>query len=606
MPDISKELTRGLETHHTTETERAVDRESTALRIPNIIRLSVIAQKLRSENDRVKDTETEKNDLEEYLIDTQAKIKLFREVVQNSSDQSYTKSEEDINNWESLFNELISHYYSEEMPEFEDKVSARLKELREPDPNKKNLTYQQRLQKLLENPRFKRILEAKLFSKNPALAEATIKEFIDTANSLNLFKILNKIEPKISRKYKDKETGAEKELSLEDLNVNEIKKQINLKTQEAEKIKNLPNPNVEELRKIDQEIKILLAPILRKISLVYTPEPGKKLSNSEGTSLASVILNDEAVCAGAAEIIRLVTEYLGLEGRSVYYPGHVNYEIQLPSGDILLNDNNGNFRIDPKTGEAQGETAAKYYKTLRKVANFSELSEEEKKIVYRRLNSEGEVGYYLPEDGKNYPYLQYGIVSSGQSKIPQALVNNMPELFFKDDPEAGFNFINQVYLENNPYGAELQTGIENVYELSPESLKALFQKMLEIDQKTIFTCQKISFIEEQITALPDEKRREILLQGQKYLMELLEKDTEFFIFLKLHVNLYLFEKMLLKEGIGNPIEVKNKIKEAISIYEEEIKKYPIEKEDRMNREYQERNNKIKAKINTLNYLLEDL
>jgi hypothetical protein len=64
--------------------------------------------------------------------------------------------------------------------------------------------------------------------------------------------------------------------------------------------------------------------------------------------------------------------------------------------------------------------------------------------------------------------------------------------------------------------------------------------------------------------------------------------------------------MLLKEGIGNPMEIKNKIKEAISIYEEEIKKYPIEKEDRLNREYQERNNKIKAKINTLNYLLEDL
>jgi hypothetical protein len=160
-------------------------------------------------------------------------------------------------------------------------------------------------------------------------------------------------------------------------------------------------------------------------------------------------------------------------------------------------------------------------------------AEEEKKIVYRRLNSEGEVEYYLPEDGKNYPYLQYGIVSSGQSKIPQALVNNMPGLFLKDDPEAGFNFINQVYLESNPYGAELQTGIENVYELSPESLKALFQKMLEIDQKTIFTCQKISFIEEQIILLPDEKRKEILLQGQKYLRELLEKDTEFFIFLKL-------------------------------------------------------------------------
>jgi hypothetical protein len=90
--------------------------------------------------------------------------------------------------------------------------------------------------------------------------------------------------------------------------------------------------------------------------------------------------------------------------------------------------------------------------------------------------------------------------------------------------------------------------------------------MLEIDQKTIFTCKKISFIEEQLISLPHEKRREILLQGQKYLMELLEKDKEFFIFLKLHVNLYLFEKMLLKEGMGNPIEIKNNIKEAISIY----------------------------------------
>jgi hypothetical protein len=569
MPDINNQLARAIETHHTTETERAVNRETTALRIPNIVRLSVISKKLRSEKDRVLDTETVRNDLEEYLIDTQAKIKLFREVVQNSSDQSYTKSEEDINNWESLFNELISHYYSEEMPEFEDKVSARLKELREPDPNKKNLTYQQRLQKLLGNPRFKKILEAKLLSENLALSEATIKEFIETANSLNLFKILNKIEPKLSRKFKIKETGAEEdfseEFSLEYLNVNEIKKQINLKTLEAEKIKNLPNPNIEELRKIDQEVKILLAPILRKIALAYSRDPVRRLTKSEGTTLADSILKNEAGCAGAAEIIKIVSEHLGLDGRRVYFPGHAIYEIQLPSGDILLNDNNGNYGIDPETGEAKGGYAI-YYKTLRRIDDFSDLSEKEKLIAYRRLNSKGEIEYYLPKDELcEDPFLQFGILSSNQALIPNALVSNMPEIFLRDNPEAGLNFINQIYLENNPFGMELQTGTEN-YSLSPESLRDLFQKMLEIDQKTIFTCKKISFIEEQLISLPHEKRREILLQGQKYLMELLEKDKEFFIFLKLHVNLYLFEKMLLKEGMGNPIEIKNNIKEAISIY----------------------------------------
>ena len=58
MPDINKQFARAIETHHTTETERTVNLETTALRIPNIVRLSVISKKLRSEKDRVLDTET--------------------------------------------------------------------------------------------------------------------------------------------------------------------------------------------------------------------------------------------------------------------------------------------------------------------------------------------------------------------------------------------------------------------------------------------------------------------------------------------------------------------------------------------------------------------
>lgn len=605
MTDIRQGVTTGLEKHHVPETEGTLEIENVSRKIPNIVRLALISKKLRSKKDRISDTETEKDDLEEYLVDSQAKIDLLKEIIGDTKDSTYSESIKAVTDWENLFQELVSYYYGDDKSEFEDKVSERLAQLEEPVKEKNNQSYKQRLQTLLENPRFKKFLNAKVSLENPSLSEATIKEFLEIATSFNLFKILNKIEPKVSRKFKNKENGSEREFVLEETDIKEIKKQIVLKIEEAEKVKNSQNPDITELRKIDKEIKKLLAPILRKISLVYRPEPGKKLNNSEGTSLADVILNNEAACGGAAEIIRVVTEYLGLEGRSIYYPGHVNYEIQLPSGDILLNDSNGNFGINPETGEAQG-AASKYYKTLSRVENFQLLTDEEKRLAYRRLNSEGEVEYYLPEDGENYPFLQFGRISSNQAVLPQALVSNMPQIFYSENPEEGFNFINQVYLENNPYGAELQTGIENVYELSQTSLKNLFERMLQIDPKTIFTCQKTSFVAEQLSMLPASRRREIILEGQKYLSDLLIQDPEFFKYLKLHANLYLFEKMLLQEGIGNPAELRGKVESAILEYENEIEKFKIEEDGNMNREYQERNQKIKNKIGYLKELLTDL
>jgi hypothetical protein len=605
MSDISKELTKGLETHHTIEQHGVNSIDTVSLKIPNIVRLSTISKIIRSEKGRVTDTISERDDLEDYLIDTQAKILLFRELLKEKGIKGYEDQQESVNNWDNLFQELITYYYQGDKEEFEEKVLKKIRELEEPNPNKNNLSYKQRFGKLLENPMFKRFLRSALSIENKGLSNITIREFIETANSLNLYKIFNKIGPDLKRNIKGKE------FFLEAININEIKKNIQEKLLEAQKIKNSGNLNIEELRKIDQEIKILLAPILRKISLAYRIEPGKTIDNSEGTSLSSVILKNEAACGGAAEIIRLVTEYFGLEGRSVYYPGHVNYELELPSGDILLNDNNGNFGINPETGEAT-EKVADYYKTLQKISDYSELTDQQKEIVYRRLNSNGEIEYYLPKDGKNYPYLQFGRTSSKRANIPQALVNNMPKIFVGNNPEEGLYFINLTYLENNPFGTELQTSFpinqsEN-YILPPERKKDLFLRMLEINRNSIFTCQNLAFIEEQISLLPYIERKNLLVEGQNYLLDLLNQDADFFIFLKLHANLYLFQSMLLKEGIGDSKELKNNILQAIEIYKNEIEKYPTTDLEgkALNREYQEKKNKIKNKIEILKYLLDSL
>jgi len=81
MTDIRQGVTTGLEKHHVPETERTLEIENVSRKIPNIVRLALISKKLRSKKDRISDTETEKDDLEEYLVDSQAKIDLLKEII---------------------------------------------------------------------------------------------------------------------------------------------------------------------------------------------------------------------------------------------------------------------------------------------------------------------------------------------------------------------------------------------------------------------------------------------------------------------------------------------------------------------------------------------
>lgn len=601
MSDLEKLELDALEIHNT----GSESYQQTLTQIPNIIRLSEVAKKIREKNDRLANPETEKDDIDEYLVDVQAKITIFRQLIAETKDSSYEETLIAINDWDELFQDLIYFYYKNNFEEFKKKVAERIGQLETNNPERKNQSYRDRLKKLLGSEKFKKLLTQKIKAESGKLGEVVTKEFVETANSLNTFKIIKRIEPEVSRTFKDKT------YSLEAFDFGEIKEKISLKIKEAEKIKESNNPDISELKKIDQEIKILLAPILRKISLLYIPT--ERLKKSEGTTIHETLLKEQAMCGGSAEIIRLVTEYLGLKGRSIYYPGHVNYEIFLPSGDILLADNNGNFKINPQSGEAANQAAAKYYKTLKRVENLEELTEAEKSIVYRRLNSEGEIEYYLPEDGEAYRYLQFGRTSSQKAAVPQSIVNNLSNLFIGNNLEnfeEGLMFMNQTRLENNPYGAEIQTSIEIqtgiAKTLSENSQKQIFENMLEIDIKTVFTCQNLVFIENQISKLPDKERKEFLIKGQKYLSELLTKDSEFFIFLNLYANLYLIEKMLLKFGIGNESELKTKIEQTIKIYEAEINKFPIEEGNNLNREYHEKTIKMKNKMEYLKEMLQNL
>jgi len=597
MSDLEKNKTNALEAHHT----GSEIYEQAAFKIPNIIRLSQVSQKIRENKDRVSTPETEKDDIEEYLVDTQAKIIIFRQLISDLKDSAFEESLKAINDWDELFQDLVSYYYKNNSNEFHNKVVERIIILETKNPKRQNMSYRDRLQVLLGSEKFKRLLTQKLKPESSKLGEVVTKEFIETANSLNTFKIIKRIEPEFSREFNNKT------LFLEKLDFGEIKTKVSIKIEEANKIKQATNPDFLKLRQIDKEIKILLAPILRKIALVYRPE--KPLKPSEGTAIHEVLINEQAACGGASEIIRLLTEYLGLKGRSVYYPGHVNYEIYLPSGDILLADNNGNFGVDPQTGEAK-TNSAKFYKTLRRVRDIKELSEAERKIAYRRLNNEGKIEYYLPEDGSSYAFLQFGRTSSQDAVIPQAIVNNMQSLFITDihnieNRETGLMFINQTYLENNPFGLEMQTGIPG-FPLSEEGQRQIFEKMLSLDIKTIATCQNLAFLENQILKLEKENKVKVLLEVQEYLSELLAQDAEFFLFLNLYTNLYLFEKMLLEEGIGNKEELKTKIKDAIEIFVTEISKFPIEPGNSMNREYNEKIKKLENKKNFLQEMLQSL
>jgi len=130
MSDISKELTKGLETHHTIEQHGVNSIDTVSLKIPNIVRLSTISKIIRSEKGRVTDTISERDDLEDYLIDTQAKILLFRELLKEKGIKGYEDQQESVNNWDNLFQELITYYYQGDKEEFEEKVLKKNKGIR--------------------------------------------------------------------------------------------------------------------------------------------------------------------------------------------------------------------------------------------------------------------------------------------------------------------------------------------------------------------------------------------------------------------------------------------------------------------------------------------
>lgn len=591
MKDLERYNSKALEIHHT----GLENYEETPSKLPNIIRLLEITKKIKENKERLVSPETEKDLIEQYLLDTQAKITIFRQLLTERKDPRFGGTLKTINDWNELFQDVISYYYKTDSEIFEQKVSEKIRKLEEKNPNRKNQSYKDRVQKLLGDERFKKFLFQELNQESSKLAEIVTKEFIDTSNSLNTFKIIKSIEPEISREFNDKT------LTLEKLDFHDIKTKINLKLTEVLKIKESKNPrNIDKLKEIDIEIKVLLAPILRKIALVY--KPLKQLEKNEGTTIHETLLKEQASCGGSSEIIRLTTEYLGLKGRSVNYPGHVNYEIYLPSGDILLADNNGNYGINPQTGEARSEISGKYYKSLRMVNKINELSKAELETAYRRLNDRGEIEYYLPKDGSAFPFLQFGRITSQKAIVPQAVINNLANLFIDDNPEEGLMFINQIYLDNNPFGVNLQTGTQD-FSLSENSQNQLFEKMLKIDTRTVFTCQNFRFIENQVKKLGSEERLQFLLKGQKYLSDLLNQDSEFFIYLNLHSNLYLFHTLLLEFGIGNKEEIKTNIELALKIYQAEINKYPIESGNNLNREYEEKIKKFRKEINYLNELM---
>lgn len=180
-----------------------------------------------------------------------------------------------------------------------------------------------------------------------AISNKLLTEYIDSSLTLGTMRILNRLSAEsegkdafgIYQKYPE-------------INLPEVKSQLQDLYSRASVIKNnvrlAPEFKKNELNKIDQKFKELLIPIGNKISLIFP-----HLDESEGDTLVDVLKNENAVCAGKAQIVRLVGDYLRLKNPSYTYASHNNNGrhtfnlFDLPSGNkviidcnFLLNDSN--------------------------------------------------------------------------------------------------------------------------------------------------------------------------------------------------------------------------------------------------------------------------
>jgi len=222
-------------------------------------------------------------------------------------------------------------------------------ELENPDPTSSvrshnENSYKDRLEVFLNNPAT--LARYSGISYGEGNAEGKTKEmteqFLDVALTINRARVLNRLHDPDG----EQEGGK--------LNLIKTKEQTDIIKSRAFHIKErkdlLPEEKTKQLKELDKELIDLIIPIANKVRKIF-PHEGDSTN-----SLSLVLSQEEAACAGKAEVFMAVSRFLGFPGRSTLvittldneYLQHVVFELDLPSQDKLIVDGNYDSKIVSK------------------------------------------------------------------------------------------------------------------------------------------------------------------------------------------------------------------------------------------------------------------
>lgn len=204
--------------------------------------------------------------------------------------------------------------------------------------------YEKRYGKILSDESLNKLINLLDPKFGSEISQKILTEYLDTSLTLNTMRILNRL----SSPVEINKDGAKQEIYPE-LNLPEIKLKINNIYTQAYEIKNnsnLKNSSKKDLLKIlDEKFKQILTPLGNKISFLFP----HKFEDS-GSNLVEILADENAVCVGKTQIVRVLGDYLGLKNPQFTTASHNNVGrhtfnlFELPSGNKLIID--CNFQVD--------------------------------------------------------------------------------------------------------------------------------------------------------------------------------------------------------------------------------------------------------------------
>jgi len=305
----------------------------------------------------------------DYICKCQGRCEFLYEYALGITprDEKILQIIEQLENWKIIFNEFtnqITTIFPDESQRFKE-VTERNREI-----------IKNYIRKKVETPSGISVTEVDklLHYLSPEygsdISKKIIEEYIETSMVLNSVKILGRL----SEDSKVTDSFIPPEM-YQGLNLSEIKKNVNLIYLEAYKVKKdsalSKNEKEQALANFDEKLLSEIIPVINKISVIF---PHKALGS--GSTLIEILSDDNAICAGKSQIVRVVGDYLGLRNPKFTLNSNKNSLhtfnlFELPSQRTGLID--CNFSVIP---ESRGNVVTvKILEEFKDSSQFSELSD---------------------------------------------------------------------------------------------------------------------------------------------------------------------------------------------------------------------------------------